>query len=64
MLGDGVVVHPFAVIGGDPQDLSFDTKLATSVRIGARTVLREHVTINHLRDSRPARQPRSAPTAS
>lgn len=46
VLGDGVVVHPFAVIGGDPQDLSFDTKLATSVRIGARTVLREHVTIN------------------
>jgi len=46
VLGDGVVVHPFAVIGGDPQDLSFDTKLATGVRIGARTVLREHVTIN------------------
>lgn len=46
VLGDGVVVHPFAVIGGDPQDLSFDATLATSVRIGARTVLREHVTIN------------------
>jgi UDP-N-acetylglucosamine acyltransferase len=46
VLGNGVVVHPFAVIGGDPQDLSFDAKLATGVRIGARTVLREHVTIN------------------
>jgi UDP-N-acetylglucosamine acyltransferase len=46
VLGDGVVVHPFAVIGGDPQDLSFDPKLATFVRVGARTVLREHVTIN------------------
>ena len=46
VLGNGVVVHPFAVIGGDPQDLSFDPKLATGVRIGARTVLREHVTIN------------------
>lgn len=46
VLGDGVVVHPFAVIGGDPQDLSFDVKLATGVRVGARTVLREHVTIN------------------
>ena len=46
VLGDGVIVHPFAVIGGDPQDLSFDTTLATGVRVGARTVLREHVTIN------------------
>ncbi len=45
-LGDGVVVHPFAVIGGDPQDLGFDTTTASFVRVGARTVLREHVTIN------------------
>lgn len=45
-LGDGVVVHPFAVLGGDPQDLSFDPATATGVRIGARTVLREHVTVN------------------
>ena len=46
VLGDGVVVHPFAVIGGDPQDLGFDPRVATGVRIGARTVLREHVTVN------------------
>ena len=46
VLGDAVVVHPSAVIGGDPQDLSFDSTLATGVRIGARTVLREHVTVN------------------
>jgi UDP-N-acetylglucosamine acyltransferase len=46
VLGDGVVVHPFAVIGGDPQDLGFDTTRATGVTIGARTVLREHVTVN------------------
>ena len=46
VLGDGVVVHPFAVIGGDPQDLSFDVTLATTVCIGARTVLREHVTVS------------------
>lgn len=45
-LGAGVVVHPFAVIGGDPQDLSFDSSRATAVRIGARTVLREYVTVN------------------
>jgi UDP-N-acetylglucosamine acyltransferase len=46
VLGDGVVVHPHAVVGGDPQDLGFDTAIATGVRIGARTVIREHVTIH------------------
>lgn len=45
-LGDGVVVHPFAVIGGEPQDLSFDAGTQSGVRIGARTVIREHVTIS------------------
>lgn len=45
-LEDGVVVHPAAVIGGDPQDLSFDPAIESRVSIGARTVLREHVTIN------------------
>ena len=46
VLGDRVVVHPFAVIGGDPQYLKFDRASATGVRIGAGTILREHVTIN------------------
>ncbi len=45
-LGEGVVVHPFAVIGGDPQDLSFNAATASGVRIGARTIIREHVTIS------------------
>jgi UDP-N-acetylglucosamine acyltransferase len=45
-LGEAVVVHPFAVIGGDPQDLGFDAATASGVRIGARTVIREHVTIS------------------
>jgi UDP-N-acetylglucosamine acyltransferase len=45
-LGEGVVVHPFAVVGGDPQDLAFDAATTSGVRIGARTVIREHVTIN------------------
>ena len=46
VLSEGVVVHPFAVIGGDPQDLGFDAKVESRVQIGARTVLREHVTVN------------------
>jgi UDP-N-acetylglucosamine acyltransferase len=45
-LGDAVVVHPFAVLGGDPQDLGFDAATQSGVRIGARTVIREHVTIS------------------
>ena len=46
VLGDRVVVHPFAVIGGDPQYLKFDASLDTKVRIGSGTVVREHVTVN------------------
>lgn len=46
VLGDGVVVHPFAVVGGDPQYLKFDRSSTAGVRIGAGTVIREHVTIN------------------
>lgn len=46
VLGDRVVVHPFAVIGGDPQYLKFDRGSATGVRVGSGSVLREHVTIN------------------
>lgn len=45
-LGDRVVVHPFAVIGGDPQYLKFDRASPARVRIGAGTVVREQVTIN------------------
>ncbi|HVU31887.1 MAG TPA: acyl-ACP--UDP-N-acetylglucosamine O-acyltransferase [Opitutaceae bacterium] len=46
VLGDRVVVHPFAVIGGDPQYLKFDRSTDSQVRVGAGTVIREHVTIN------------------
>jgi UDP-N-acetylglucosamine acyltransferase len=45
-LGDRVVVHPYAVVGGDPQYLKFDRATLTTVEIGAGTVIREHVTIN------------------
>jgi len=46
ILGDRVVVHPYAIVGGDPQYLKFDRATPTGVRIGAGTVIREHVTIN------------------
>ena len=46
VLGDRVAVHPFSVIGGDPQYLAFDRTTVTGVTIGAGTVIREHVTIN------------------
>lgn len=46
VLGDGVIVHAFAVVGGDPQYLKFDPATKSGVHIGAGTVIREHVTIN------------------
>ncbi len=46
ILGDRVVVHPFAVVGGDPQYLKFQRDTVSGVKIGAGTVIREHVTVN------------------
>jgi UDP-N-acetylglucosamine acyltransferase len=45
-LAEGVVVHPGAVIGGEPQDLKFKPETVSGVRVGARTVLREGVTLH------------------
>ena len=45
-LGDRVAVHPFSVIGGDPQYLKFDRATNSGVRIGAGTVVREQATVN------------------
>jgi UDP-N-acetylglucosamine acyltransferase len=45
-LGAGVRVDHFAVVGGDPQDLSFDAATDSGTRVGDRTVIREHVTIH------------------
>jgi UDP-N-acetylglucosamine acyltransferase len=44
-VGDETVIFPFAVIGEIPQDLKFRGE-KTSLRIGARCRIREHVTIN------------------
>lgn len=45
-LGPGCQVFPFAHIGGKTQDLKFKEGNRTYVKVGARTVLREYVTIN------------------
>ena len=44
-IGDETVVYPFSVIGEIPQDLKFDGE-KTSLKIGKRNQIREHVTIN------------------
>lgn len=44
-LGEGNVVSPFVVIGGDPQDVSYHGE-PTRVIIGDHNILRESVTVN------------------
>lgn len=44
-LGPGNVIHPFAVLGGDPQDRSFAGE-TTRLDVGQNNVFREHVTVN------------------
>jgi UDP-N-acetylglucosamine acyltransferase len=44
-VGEGTVIMPFASIGEIPQDLKYDGEL-TSLRIGKRNRIREHVTMN------------------
>ena len=51
VLGAGTTVGWGALIGTDPQDLSFDPATPSGVRIGPRNVLREYVTIH--RGSKP-----------
>jgi len=46
VLAERVVVHPHAVVGGDPQYLKFDRATASRVEIGAGSVVRENVTLN------------------
>ncbi len=45
-LGEDVRVFSGAVIGGEPQDLTFDPRIPSRVVIGAGSVLREGVTVN------------------
>lgn len=44
-IGAGNTISPFAVIGGEPQDVSYKGS-PTRVEIGDANIIREHVTIN------------------
>ncbi|MGC9451577.1 MAG: acyl-ACP--UDP-N-acetylglucosamine O-acyltransferase [Oceanipulchritudo sp.] len=46
ILGKGCVVDAHAVIGGLPQDLGFNPKTPSGVRVGERVTFREGVTVN------------------
>lgn len=45
-IGGNVAIDAFAVVGGDPQHLTFDRTTPTGVRIGDNVTIREHVTIH------------------
>ena len=45
-LGEGTTVGHGAVVGADPQDLTFDPSVQSGVRLGKNNTLREHVTIH------------------
>jgi len=45
-IGDYNCVHEYAVVGGLPQDISFDARTISHVEIGDHNILREYVTIN------------------
>lgn len=46
VLGNEVTVDSFAVIGGNPQSLTFDKSIQSGVRIGDGTIIREGCTIH------------------
>lgn len=51
VVGEGTQIGRAAVIGGEPQDLGFDPATDSSVVLGKKNVIREHVTIH--RGSKP-----------
>lgn len=50
VLGNEVTVDSFAVIGGEPQSLGFESSIQSGVRIGDGTVIREGCTISRASD--------------
>lgn len=55
-IGTGTIIGRAAVIGADPQDLSFTPDTLSGVDIGEKNVIREHVTIH--RGSKPGSRTR------
>ena len=45
-LGEDVEVHPGAILGGPPQVLGYQDSAESTLTVGARTILREHVTLH------------------
>ena len=45
-MGRGNVVHPYTVLGGEPQDYKFDPASETYLRIGSGNIFREHVSLS------------------
>jgi len=46
VIGDNCEIHSFSVIGGAPQDRKHNPNEESFLRVGANTIMREHVTIN------------------
>ena len=46
LLGEGCAVHPFAVLGGQPQNFRHDPSEPTILQIGRNTVVREGATVH------------------
>lgn len=45
-MGENNIVHPYTVLGGEPQDYKFDPEEKTYLRIGSDNIFREYVTIS------------------
>ncbi len=45
-MGRGNKIHYYAIIGNDPQHVTFDTRIKTGVRMGDHNVIREHASIH------------------
>jgi len=45
-IGENNQIHPFTVLGGDPQDYGYKSETITYLRIGDNNLLREGITIN------------------
>lgn len=53
-LGEGNTIHPYAVIGGDPQDRKFKPERPGALVVGDNNIFREGVTISRSTDASPA----------